>query len=186
MTRIYDVNGRRKYLTPEERLEFLRAAERAAPAVCTFCETLAHSGCRISEGLALTGHRCDVDAGVLVFESLKKRKKGVYRAVPVPPDFLERLEEVHGLDELGEHRLWPWSRSTAWRRVKAVLEAAEIKGPHATPRGLRHGFGIKAVTSDIPLGVTQKWMGHANIASTAIYTNAVGPEEVRLAERMWS
>jgi integrase/recombinase XerD len=183
---IYDCSGRRKYLTPMERQEFLNAAEDAAPAVRTFCETLAHSGCRISEGLALTRERCDIRAGVLVFESLKKRRKGIYRAVPVPPDFLEHLKDVHRLSALGEGRLWPWSRSTGYRRIKEIMCAAEIKGVHATPKGLRHGFGIKAVTSEVPLGVTQKWLGHADIATTAIYTNCVGPEERRIAERMWS
>ena len=98
---LYDSAGRRKYLTPAERQEFLRAAENAPHAVRTFCATLAHTGCRISEALALTAARVDLDAGVLVFESLKKRRKGIYRAVPVPPNLLETLEAVHDLGGLG-------------------------------------------------------------------------------------
>ncbi len=82
-------------------------------------------------------------------------------------------------------RLWPWSRTTAWRRVSEVMEAAGLGGIHATPKGLRHGFGIKAVTSEVPLNMTQKWLGHSRIATTAIYTNATGPEEKQIAERMW-
>src|SRR5271155_4747044 len=95
--RLYDHAGQRKYLTPGERREFLRAAENAPLTVRTFCATLAHTGCRLSEALALTAARVDVGAGVLVFESLKKRRKGIYRAVPVPPAFLEMLEAVHNL-----------------------------------------------------------------------------------------
>jgi site-specific recombinase XerD len=34
--------------------------------------------------------------------------------------------------------------------------------------------------------MVQKWLGHANLATTAIYANAIGPEEKQLAERMWT
>ncbi|HEY4359727.1 MAG TPA: tyrosine-type recombinase/integrase [Bryobacteraceae bacterium] len=182
---LFDVHGRRKYLTPEERQAFLNAADNAADEVRTFCGTLGYAGCRISEALALTGTRVDRVAGVLVIESLKKRRKGIYRAVPVPRVLLDALHDVHNLGEVGGGRLWNWSRTTAWRRVREVMDAASISGAYATPKGVRHGFGIKAVTSDVPLNMTQKWLGHARITTTAIYTNAVGPEEQKIAERMW-
>ena len=41
---------------------FVVAASRAAPEAGTFCQTLAYSGCRISEALALTAARVDLDA----------------------------------------------------------------------------------------------------------------------------
>jgi len=185
LMQIYDRTGQRKYLTPEERKEFLRAAETAPCEVRTFCATLAHSGCRISEALALTAARVDLGAGVLVFESLKKRRKGIYRAVPVPPQLLETLNDVHDLDALGDARLWNWSRTTGWRRVTEVLKAADLSGLQAMPKSVRHGFGIKAVTSEVPLNMTQKWLGHSRLATTSIYTDAVGPEEQRIAKRMW-
>jgi integrase/recombinase XerD len=31
----------------------------------------------------------------------------------------------------------------------------------------------------------QKWLGHARIATTAIYTDAIGPEEQEIARTMW-
>lgn len=183
---LYDNAGSRKYLTPAEREKFLRAAEKAPDAVRTFCETLTHTGCRISEALALTAKRVDTSAGVLVFESLKKRRKGLYRAVPVPPGFLNSLEDVHDLGLSGDGRLWTWSRTTAWRFVKQVMDAADIRGLCASPKGIRHSFGIKAVTSEVPLNMTQKWLGHARLSTTAIYTDAVGPEERKIAEKMWA
>jgi integrase/recombinase XerD len=185
MIQLFDATGQRKYLTPAQRQEFLRAAAKAPREIFTFCGTLAHTGCRISEGLALTATRVDIAAGVLILESLKKRRRGVFRAVPVPADFLQALDAVHDLDALGGARLWGWSRTTAWRRVKEVMDAASIRGLYATPKGVRHGFGINATTSDVPLNMTQKWMGHAKLETTAIYANAVGPEEQKIAERMW-
>lgn len=190
--RLYDLRGQRKYLTPAERAAFLRAARRAPQRVRTLCETLAYTGCRISEALALTAGRVDLSDGVLVIESLKKRRKGVYRPVPVPPRFLRVLTQVHDLasakiqpDAGVSVRLWPWSRVTAWRYVCAVMESAGIIGLHATPKGLRHGFGIKAVAAQVPLNMTQRWLGHAQLSRTSIYLDAVGAEEKQIAERMW-
>lgn len=145
---------------------------------------LAYTGCRISEALALTADRVDLKDGVLVFESLKKRRKGVYRVVPVPPGFLDTLDLEKRKDRGRGVLLWSWSRGTAWSRVCGVMEAAGIKGTHATPKGLRHTFGIKAVTSGIPLNLLQRWLGHAQLTTTAIYANATGAEEKQIAEKM--
>lgn len=67
-----------------EREGFLREAQQAKRAVRTLCMTLAYAGCRLSETSALTADPVDLGAGVLVFESLKKCRLGVYRSVPVP------------------------------------------------------------------------------------------------------
>jgi integrase/recombinase XerD len=189
---LHTADGARKYLTAGERDAFLRAAERAERQVRTLCMTLAYAGCRLSEALALTVDRVDLVAGVLVLESLKKRRSGLYRVVPVPPTLLEALDLVHGVRELQSRRgkgrgirLWPWSRMTGWRAVHAVMEAASLDGPHASPKGLRHGFGVAAVSAGIPLNLVQKWLGHAQLTTTAIYADAVGEEEQSIAARMW-
>jgi integrase len=189
---LYAADGSRKYLTGREREDFLKAAERADRQVRTLCMTLTFSGCRISEALALTGDRVDLAAGVLIFETLKKRRTGVWRAVPVPPALLDALDLVHGVREAqGKRdrgkslRLWPWSRMTAWRRVAEVMAAAQIDGTQASPKGLRHGFGVAAVSAGIPLNLVQKWLGHAQLSTTAIYADAVGTEEKNIAARMW-
>jgi integrase len=189
---LHTADGARKYLTAGERDSFLRAAERGDRQVRTLCMTLAYAGCRLSEALALTVGSVDLAAGVLVIESLKKRRTGIYRAVPVPPALLEALDMVHGVRELQGRRgkgrsipLWPWSRMTGWRAVHAVMDAAGLDGPHASPKGLRHGFGVAAVSAGIPLNLVQKWLGHAQLTTTAIYANAVGEEEQSIAARMW-
>ena len=63
----------------------------------TFCGVLHATGCRVSEALALTAERVDLAGRVVVFESLKKRRRGVFRAVPVPPALLDMLDMVHGV-----------------------------------------------------------------------------------------
>ncbi len=54
-----------------------------------------------------------------------------------------------------------------------------------SPKGLRHGFGVAAVQAGIPLNMVQKWLGHAQLSTTAIYADAVGAEEQDIAARMW-
>ena len=72
-----------------------------------------------------------------------------------------------------------------WRAVHAVVRAARLDRPHASPKGLRHGFGVAAVSAGIPLNLVQKWLGHAQLTTTAIYAEATGAEEKDLARRMW-
>jgi integrase/recombinase XerD len=190
---LFDQQGRRLYLTDDERKAFLKAAAHASREDRSFCSVLLYTGCRVSEGLALTPQQIDLSAKVIIFESLKKRRRGVYRQVPVPPELLDTLDMVHGVREAQRKRtarltqlLWPWCRMTAWRKVQAVMDAAGIgEGPHASPKGLRHGFGVAAVSKGIALNMVQKWLGHAQLSTTSIYANAVGQEEQSIAARMW-
>ncbi len=188
---VFDGYGNRKYLDQSERRAFLKAAQLAAPDVGTFCMVLAYTGARISEVLALTPARIDLDASVIVFESLKKRRRGHFRAVPVPRKLLLILDAVHRVKaaqgSLGasEEVLWPWCRTTAWTRVKEIMEKAGVSGCHASPKGLRHSLGVSALQSGVPLNILQKWLGHTHIHTTAIYANAIGPEEREMAGRFW-
>ena len=124
---LFTSKGKRKYLTTDERDRFLMAAEKFDREVRTFCALLAYSGCCISEALALTVDRVDLAGGVVVFETLKKRKTGVFRAVPVPPHLLDALNMVHGVRELQAKRgkgrgvrLWPWGRLRLGEKFKRL------------------------------------------------------------------
>ena len=66
-----------------------------------------------------------------------------------------------------------------------MMRAAEVDGSAATPKGLRHAFGIVAVIAAIPLTIIQKWMGHSDVASTSVYLDVSGAEERLVAIRMW-
>lgn len=184
---MFDKAGNRKYLTSIERQAFMNAAGRAEPEVETFCLTLAYTGARISEALALKPLRIDVSAGAIVIECLKKRRQGVYRAVPVPTKLLARLEAVHGISSGANKRIWPWGRTKAWLKVKKIMRDADISPTWAMPKALRHAFGVAGVAeASVPLNMMQKWLGHARIETTAIYANAVGAEERTIASRMWN
>ena len=196
--RLYDDAGRRLYLNAEERAAFLAMARRQPARDRTICETLHYTGCRPSELVEITSARVDLSGGTIAIRSLKKRKdasgkqKVVYRTVPVPPDYLDTLNTAHGIREAQRSRkasaapIWPIGRVRVWQIVKRIMiEAGIPDAPQRSPKGLRHGFGINATVNGIPLHMLQKWMGHAQLSTTAIYADAVGKEEQDIARRMW-
>ena len=99
---LYDPQGNRLYLTADERAAFMEAASRADRPVRTLCSVLHFTGCRISEALSLTPRRVDLSGRAIVFETLKKRRTGVFRTIPVPPSLLDSLDMVHGIREHGD------------------------------------------------------------------------------------
>jgi integrase/recombinase XerD len=177
---VYSTDGRRKYLDANERRRFLDAADKEAPAARSLCRFLLLCGCRISEALALRTDQIDRSANTVILRTLKRRRT-VFRRVPLPPELIAMLIEIAPSDGL----VWPIHRVTAWRWVIRVMEQAAIDGPMACCRGARHTFAIHAAGRHVPPNLLQKWMGHASLATTAIYLDAVGADEQDFARRMW-
>jgi integrase len=174
-----------------ERAAFLQAALQIGGKTASFCAVLALSGARVSEVLALTPECLDEAVGTINFQTLKRRKRGVIRAVPVPQDLFLYLEDVHKfretqrLPDQAQKRLWTWSRTTAWRRVQTIMRLAGSPLYLANPRSLRHAFGAEAALKQIPLTLIKKWMGHARLETTEIYTSLTGEQERQLAQLTW-
>jgi integrase/recombinase XerD len=189
---LYGSTGSRKYLNAAERRRFAKAARRAPPDVRLFCLVLSLSGGRISEILALTPAAVDLDSGVANILTLKRRKCGIVRQVPLPRAVVSELNHAFHLrraqrdPDFARRRIWTWSRTTAWRRVKEVMAVANINGTAATPKGLRHGFGVNAFLSLVPPHLVQRWLGHASLRTTSIYGDVTGSEERAFAARMWA
>jgi len=193
---LYTQRGERKYLTSDERKRFLSALPVLEnPAERTFCELIHWTGCRPSEALALRAVNIDLDEHMVIIRSLKKRgsQKGRhFRPVPVPANFIRRLDRVHGIgkaqaqaDQGYNLRLWPFGRTKGWRLVKTVMEAAELTGIKSSARGLRHALGVHAAVKSVPEARLQSWLGHASMETTAIYIAASGSEDRAIAKRMW-
>jgi site-specific recombinase XerD len=182
---VFDQRGNRKYLNGVERRAFLHAvAKERDPLRRAFCLALFYSGCRISEALSLTVERFDLAGKALVFETLKQRRRGCFRAVPIPDSLTVDCRELAaGLKPSA--RLWPFSRPTAYRLIKQYMALAGISGGHASPKGLRHGFAVACLAQKIPLTTVKNWLGHARLETTAIYLDVSGDEERELAKRLW-
>lgn len=190
---LYTTDGKRKYLTSEERDRFLKQAnQHERGEVRTLCLVMAYTGCRISEALALTADKIDLSNKTIVFRTLKQRHRIVFRAVPVPDGTLDALDLVHRLRKAQKGKfggsktlLWSWKRCQATKHICEIMQQAGISGAHASPKGLRHAFGVKASADTRNPRLVQKWLGHRSIETTAIYMDAVGDEERELASRMW-
>jgi integrase/recombinase XerD len=124
----------RKYLNAAERRRFLESTQRLQTDLRLFCLTLAWTGGRISEVLALTPASIDIETGVANLETLKRRRRGIVRQILLPPSLLSDLDSAFNLHEARRRpasacaRLWRFNRTTAWRYVKAVMASAGIIG----------------------------------------------------------
>ena len=199
--RLFDIDGNRLYLNADERARFLAASADEAREDRALCHLLHYTGCRPSEALAVAPSRVDIAAGDIVVRTLKKRKHDregrkkapQYRVIPVPEEFIERLDWTFDLrrrqrkrDRLDEP-LWSISRTTTWRLIKRVMDRAGIEGPQATPKGLRHAFGIAMLSGErpAPLSLVRDLMGHSDTKTTEIYLQVIGFEKRRLVMQAW-
>lgn len=159
--------------------------------------TIASTGLRRGEALALRWSDVDLDAGraqisrTLAWVDKKPtftepKTRGSRRRVPLSSDLVAALRE-HRRRQL-EERL---AAGEAWqdhdlvfaqedgsplppkRITKTFTRHAAAAGlPHLTVHGLRHTWATLALTSGVPLKVVSDMLGHASIAVTAdIYSH---------------
>lgn len=82
----------------------------------------------------------DLAAGVLTFDSFKKRQGGVYRSVPVPPSLLEVLDwytafaSTKSIEDVAVVPVWSWSRMPGWRAVHDVMMGARLEGTYSSAK----------------------------------------------------
>lgn len=191
--RLYDVTGSRLYLTPSEIDKFLIFARDSNGPIRSFAETLVFTGCRISEALNIRVKDIKRKELQITINSLKKRRGDLYRDLPVPDFYMNTLEMAHDIvkrqriESQANTKLWDWSRQYGHKVITKLMKDAGIApGSHRTPKGIRHAYGVYAITEDVPLNMLQKWMGHADITTTTIYANAIGEEEAVIAEKMFA
>ena len=189
---LFNKQGERLFFNEEERSAFIKTADGAKDTVRTFCNVLHYTGCNFTEALDISRPgSIDCAGRAIVFQDSK-----VSRAVPVPDSLLDLLDEVHGVRRAGlraDERIWPQTRMTLFTKVTPVIAGAGIsRGPHATPKGIRHGFFVHAIRRRILLTRLQRWMGHSEIDYTAAhvadlmrYAPELLGDERADAERMW-
>ncbi len=180
---LFDLGGQRKYLSAEERERFIKAAATFSPQIEALCLLLHFTGCRISESLALRPAHLDPVANIIILQTLKQRRQGVFRMMPLPKAAIGKLQANLLSDDTAP--LFSWHRSTAWEKITTVMKRAEISGPQACPRGVRHGFGVAAVSAGVPITLVQRWLGHSRLETTSIYLAITGPEERNYARKVW-
>jgi integrase/recombinase XerD len=148
-------------------------------------ELLYATGMRVSELVALDVGSMDVaSASVRVFG-----KGGKERIIPVYERAVRAVDKyinegrIHLLRDAQEKALFlnqrgqRLTRQGLWLIVKGYVKEAGLKTP-VTPHTLRHSFATHMLRGGADLRNVQELLGHANIATTQVYTQ-VSNERLR-------
>ncbi|HEX9298389.1 MAG TPA: site-specific tyrosine recombinase XerD [Polyangiaceae bacterium] len=146
------------------------------------------AGLRVSELCALKRGDVDRQRGFVTVLG----KGGKRRLVPVGEVALADLEAYLAADRPARSARspaalflssWgkPMSRQGFWKLVLRYARRAGIHKP-ISPHKLRHSFATHLLEGGADLRSVQAMLGHANIATTEIYTH-VAPDHVRRAHR---
>lgn len=148
-----------KAVRPEEWEKLIKEVNKAKDKVALVAFVLAYgAGMRISEVLKCRREHFQSDGSIMITEA----KYDVERKVPVPKGWRENF-----------FKLLPVSRGerTLQRRFKKYSKGAGLN-PLYTFHSLRHGWATRMLESGVPINQVSLGLGHANIATTSIYTKA--------------
>lgn len=137
-------------------------------------------GLRIGEAVALEVG--SIDAANLVLRVIGKGNRE--RRVPLPQPVLDDLRKLW-LTHRNPRWLFPnrcntgpVGRDTLHATFAAVARAARITG--VTSHTLRHSYATRLLENGVDTRVVQVLLGHANIATTTIYTHLTEPTRASL------
>ena len=169
-------------LTREEVDRLLAAPDPATPRGLrdrAILETFYATGLRVSELAALTLDSLHFDAEYIrcVGKGDKERVVPIGgRAIAAVQVWLERGRPAYAargaagravfLSRLGR----PLTRNGLWRHIRAYARKAGIR-KELSPHTLRHSFASHLLANGASLRVIQEMLGHADIATTQIYTH---------------
>jgi integrase/recombinase XerD len=178
-------------LTPEEVEKLLDTPSRHSAQGLrdrALLELFYSSGLRVSELCALPMQSIDLEEGFLRVDAGKRNKD---RIVPVGGAAIAAIQRylAHGRPSLVRpktgstlflsNRGGPLSRKTVWYWIKTYAERAGIDKA-VKPHLLRHSFATHLLSNGADLRAIQEMLGHADIATTEIYTR-VEPERLLAA-----
>ena len=135
--------------------------------------TLLRTGGRIDEVLQLKAKDFSLENNTVRLKTLKRRGE-VYRVIPMHPELrstiLEYFLNSH-IDPRSDEKLFKMTRQGVDKYFKKMQSSLNFR-IHA--HKFRHTFAVKAIMSGVPLNVLQKWLGHASVFTTNVYTEITG------------
>ncbi len=169
-----------KILSIEEVQKLLDAPDVATPKGLrdrAMFELLYACGLRVSELSALPVESLRLNEGFV----LVRGKGSKERIVPVADSAGRWVKRwlAEGRDTAGAGSRWvfpgtkgrPVTRQTVFLALKAAAVKAGIAASAVSPHVLRHAFATHLVDNDADLRAVQLMLGHADIATTEIYTH---------------
>lgn len=165
--------------TQVEEYEAEVRASALSPAIQTILLLLPLTGLRIHEACQLRAADVTERDGT---RGLFIRGKGSHeRFVPLLPAAATLLE---GLPDTGH--LFPGRTSGHIRPDSVRARLRELRSrPELIPHVLRHTFASRCLHGGMPLPVLQGILGHADLATTAIYLHVRPPDAAAALRRAW-
>src|ERR1043165_9555458 len=180
-----------RFLSQEEVEKLLEAPDTSGPEGVrdrAMIEVLYATGLRVSELVGLTKSSVDADAGVLFCtgKGSKQRRIPVGRSAV---SWLQRYEAARRALLAGREsqKLFvgylgrPITRQGFYRTLAAHASKAGVDG--VTPHVLRHSFATHLLEHGADTRSVQAMLGHADLATTQIYTHVTGERLRSVYER---
>ncbi len=178
-----------KYLSEHEVEALLDAAKRMAglrgATARAALEILYATGLRVSELLALPSRALSGDAAVLLIRG----KGGKERIVPLSEAARDAASAMVAQRDEGVRHLFPGrdprralTRQAFFLLLKDVALEAGIDPSRVSPHVLRHSFASHLLAHGADLRSLQLLLGHADIATTQIYTHVLAERLQKLVE----
>jgi len=138
-----------------------------------FIVTLLRTGVRIDEVLQLKARDFSLENSSVRLKTLKRRGEA-YRVIPMHPELrsavLEYFLNSH-IDPRSDEKVFKMTRQGVDKYFKKIQSSLNFR-IHA--HKFRHTFAVRAIMSGVPLNVLQKWLGHASMFITNVYTEITG------------
>jgi integrase/recombinase XerD len=178
-----------KYLTEQEVDALLEASSRLpgrrGAVARAALEILYATGLRVSELLGLPRRALAGDATVL----LVRGKGGKERIVPLSDPAKEAAVALLALEETPTRYLFPGrdprralTRQAFFLLLRQVALEAGLDPARVSPHVMRHSFASHLLARGADLRSLQLLLGHADIATTQIYTHVLAERLQRLVE----
>ena len=154
-------------------------------------ELLYGSGLRVSELVSLPLHAVSAETRTLLVRGKGDKERLVPLGKPARRalDAYLGVRDRHLADRAPSKWLFP-SRGTSGhltrhrlgQMLKALAREAGIEPGRVSPHALRHAFASHLLANGADLRAVQKMLGHADIATTEIYTHVLDERLRRLVE----
>ncbi len=192
-----------EWLTETELASILAVARQRWPRYHPVLLTIASTGLRYGEAIALQVGDVDLDRRTIsIRRRIRKRmigspKSGKPRTVDVPKSTIEVLRgwiaAVRAEAAVrGEEAYWlfpsasgkPVDDTEPRCALRKIVRAAGIQR-RITPHTLRHTYASLALQRGVPLLVVSRQLGHASVAITADVYGHLAPDATRQAADAW-
>ncbi len=181
-----------KYLSEEEVAHLIGAARRRNIRVYTLLEVLYASGMRVSELVGMPLRSLTRDNQTLFVVGKGNKERIVPLNAPAQAALAAWMAAREDALQKGRASKWLFpsagktghlTRDGFFKELKALAPEAGIDARRVSPHVFRHSFASHLIAHDADLRSVQQMLGHADIATTEIYTHILQDRLQKVVEK---